>query len=315
MQQRIRARVEALFMPLSGALVPLTDGLARQKMLHDGAEEHDACVGGVHIHYYHYPHAGAPPILCVHGIADSANTWAFMGRALARHHDVYAIDLPGYGLSAGVPGRAFATLEETRDLLAQFISDVIGQPALVAGNSLGGWLAVKLAWAHPGDLAGVVLINPGGAALAGRASWLPFAEQIIRCDQAVTRMIASRMFGTLPRPLLTLGARGLQERFQRQTVRAFVDFMIDTGNEQELLQPDELRQLPVPAALIWGLSDHFLPEGSLEFFLEHMPGAPKLLLRFCGHLPQRERPLSVAHFIHQFASALTVRPPSGPSLA
>jgi pimeloyl-ACP methyl ester carboxylesterase len=66
--------------------------------------------------------------------------------------------------------------------------------------------------------------------------------------------------------------------------------------------------LPVPAALIWGLGDHFLPAGSLEFFRANLPDAPTLLLKRCGHLPQRERPLPVLRFIRRFAAQLANAP-------
>jgi hypothetical protein len=58
----------------------------------------------------------------------------------------------------------------------------------------------------------------------------------------------------------------------------------------------------IGAALIWGLGDHFLPAGSLEFFRANLPDAPTLLLKRCGHLPQRERPLPVLRFIRRFAA-------------
>lgn len=79
--------------------------------------------------------------------------------------------------------------------------------------------------------------------------------------------------------------------------------------EGVLLSARELRDLPVPAALIWGLADSFLPRGSLEFFRANLPAAPTLLLKHCGHLPQQERPRAVARFIHQYAEQLAVAPP------
>jgi pimeloyl-ACP methyl ester carboxylesterase len=116
------------------------------------------------------------------------------------------------------------------------------------------------------------------------------------------------MFGGIPAPLLYLGQRGLQQLFQRQVVRAFVANMTTTAAaEDDLLKADDLRRLPVPAGLVWGLSDRFLPSGSLEFFHENLPGASTLLLRRCGHLPQRERPIAVARFVRQFAAQLAAR--------
>jgi pimeloyl-ACP methyl ester carboxylesterase len=331
--------LNSLFDPLSRVTVPLLFGLARRMLLHGGATQHQARLGGITINYFRQaprgrrktrdkrqetgdaetaavrsPVSGLPvsrpsglPILLVHGIADNALTWALVMPALARHHQVYAIDLPGYGLSGTPAGRSYATLGEMRDILAAFVREVVGGPALVVGNSMGGWLAVKLAWAAPELTRALVLIDAGGAPLQGRASWLPFAELVAVPDLKASRLIFRQMFGSIPAPLLYLGQRGFQELFQRRVVREFVASMTaTTAAEEEFLRPDDLRRLPVAAALLWGLSDSFLPQGSLEFFREHLPTAPTLLLRRCGHLPQRERPRAVARFIRQYAAQIVV---------
>jgi pimeloyl-ACP methyl ester carboxylesterase len=312
----LRSRAERMLLfgtPLSRAIVPLLDGLGRQRLLRGGAAQREVRLNGMSINYYmRQPPAGAIgsdlPILLIHGIADGALTWSFVFGSLARTHPVYAIDLPGYGYSGLSAGRSHATLDEMRDLLALFLREVIGRPALVVGNSMGGWLAVKLAWAAPELMRGIVLLDAGGAPLNGLDSWLPFAEAIDIRDMRMARQVFRQMFGAIPAPLLYLGQHSLQETFQRQVVREFVAKMRELVPEEVLLKPNDLRNLPVPAALIWGLGDHFLPAGSLEFFRANMPDAPKLLLKHCGHLPQRERPLPVTRFIKQFAAQLAAAP-------
>jgi pimeloyl-ACP methyl ester carboxylesterase len=239
-----------------------------------------------------------------------ALTWSFVLGPLARTHPVYAIDLPGYGYSGLPAGRGHATLDEMCDMLVLFLREVIGRPTLVVGNSMGGWLAVKLGWAVPELVRGIVLLDAGGAPLSGIDSWLPFAEAIDIRDMRMARQVFRQMFGAIPAPLLYLGQHSLQETFQRQVVREFVADLKGKAAmpDDVLLKPDDLRNLPVPAALIWGLGDHFLPAGSLEFFRANMPDAPTLLLKHCGHLPQRERPLPVLRFIKRFAAQLADAP-------
>ncbi len=108
------------------------------------------------------------------------------------------------------------------------------------------------------------------------------------------------MFGAVPRLLLLPILRSLQHMFQRPVIlEAYT-----ASDASVFLSAEHLRALPVPAGLIWGLRDHFLPDGSLEFFDQNLPAAPKLLLERCGHLPQRERPRSVIRFVREFASKL-----------
>jgi pimeloyl-ACP methyl ester carboxylesterase len=324
MSRSVAERFLSLLDPISRSIVPMIDGFARRRLLHAGATQCEVRLNDVTTNYYYHASRSAArregpiplgkeplPILLVHGIADSALTWALVIGKLAREHDVYAIDLPGYGLSGVPAGHSFATLDEMRDVLDSFIREVIGRPALLVGNSMGGWLAVKLAWSAPAQLRGIILMDAGGAPGAGRAAWEQFAETIGVRDIRSTRLVFRQMFGVIPRPLfylaiprplLYLGLRGFQEMFQRRTVRDFVAALSATMQEDGFLRPDDLRRLPVPAALVWGLADKFLPSGSLEFFHENLPGAPALLLQHCGHLPQRERPDALVRFIRKIAA-------------
>lgn len=297
--------------PISRATVPLINGLARRRMLAGGISQREARLGGLPINYYYKapaePAPGAFPIVLIHGIADNALTWSFILGPLARKYPVYAIDLPGYGFSSLPPGRAFMTLEEMSALIGQFLTQVVGEPALLVGNSMGGWISVKTAWSATERVRGVVLLDAGGAPLQGRDSWVPFGETIGIPDMKTARQVFRQMFGAIPAPLLYLGQHSLQELFQRRIVREFVASLIDADPERELLSTADLRDLPVPAALVWGLNDSFLPKGSLEFFREGLPGAPTLLLKRCGHLPQRERPVAVLHFLRMFAARLAAQ--------
>jgi pimeloyl-ACP methyl ester carboxylesterase len=301
--------------PLSRAMVPLLNGLGRRHLLQGGAEQREVRLNNMAISYYmKHPRPAAAgsalPILLIHGIADGALTWSFVLGPLARTHPVYAIDLPGYGYSGLAAGCSHATLDEMCAMLVLFLREVIGRPTLVVGNSMGGWLAVKLGWVAPELVGGVMLLNAGGAPLSGIDSWLPFAEAIDIRDVRMARQVFRQMFGAIPAPLLYLGQHSLQAMFQRQVVREFVADLKSKAAmpDDVLLKPGDLRNLPVPAALIWGLGDHFLPTGSLEFFRANMPAAPTLLLKRCGHLPQRERPLPVLRFIKHFAAQLADAP-------
>jgi pimeloyl-ACP methyl ester carboxylesterase len=313
--KRWRPRIERLltfYAPLSTVAIPLINGLARRRLAHAGVQQREVFLRGMFINYYHkQPPAGADlPIVLVHGIADNALTWSFITNPLAHDYPVYAIDLPGYGFSGLPCGRDYATLDEMCDVLVDFVRDVVGRPALVVGNSMGGWLAVKLAWAAPELVRGVMLLDAGGAPLEGRASWEPFGEAIGMQDFKSVRLAFRRMFGAVPAPLLYLGQHSLRDLFQRKVVREFVASMVAVVDPEELLlRARDLRELPVPAALVWGLNDKFLPAGSLEFFRDNLPDAPKLLLSHCGHLPQRERPRSVLRFVRQFAAQLAAARP------
>ena len=289
--------------PLGRAIIPLILGLSRRAMLYSGAVSHEQRLAGIKIHYFR--RAGRPrsdptlPVVLIHGIADSALTWAFTLGGLARIGPVYALDLPGFGQSGYPPGQRFATIDAQIAVLRALISEVIGRPVLLVGNSMGGWIAARLAAQTPALVRGVVLLDPGGALLEGHASWTPFADLVAVRDLRAVRTIYRQMFGAV-NPALYLAQPGFQALFQRDAVRHFVA----SADVAAFCTPAELQQITVPTALVWGERDTFLPAGSFAFFRDHLPNPQVLLLPGCGHLPQRERPWRLVRFVRAFARGL-----------
>src|SRR5215467_7499018 len=103
--------------------------------------------------------SGAPLVL-LHGIGLTRHSWDPVIPALAGHFDVIAVDLPGFGDSEPMPPQ----VEPLPAALAAAVAgllDELGIPAPhVAGNSLGGWVAIELARRRP--MASVTLLSPAG---------------------------------------------------------------------------------------------------------------------------------------------------------
>lgn len=296
----IERKLQALPDPLSEAVIPLVNGLTRRFWFRSGVSEADVRLAGIMTHFYRRDAernaAVDLPIVLIHGIADNALTWAFLLPRIARWAGpVYAVDLPGFGLSGYPPGRRYATIPEHVAVIQELIRTRIGRPALLIGNSLGGWIAARLALQTPELAAGVVLLDPGGAMLSGRSDWDSFVETVAVPDLRTVRTIYRQMFGHVPLPLY-LGQRSFQTLFLRDAVTQFVA----AASEDEFFRPAELQRLQVPTALVWGERDTFLPAGSREFFERNLPNPALLTLPGCGHLPQRERPRRVDRFIRQF---------------
>jgi pimeloyl-ACP methyl ester carboxylesterase len=111
------------------------------------------------VHYVDFggPDDG-PALVCVHGLGGSHLNWAAIAPALTDTCRVIALDLAGFGHTRGA-GRP-TSVRANRHLLHRFVTEVVGAPAILVGNSMGGLIASLEAAAAPDTVAGVILIDP-----------------------------------------------------------------------------------------------------------------------------------------------------------
>jgi pimeloyl-ACP methyl ester carboxylesterase len=108
-----------------------------------------------------------PPVVLVHGVHAAASSFEMrhIFEPLSRQHQVYAVDLLGFGKSerpaAPYSGQLFA------DLLAAFLDEVVQRPATLVGSSLSAGFAVAAARARPERVGGLVLLSPTGVTDVG----------------------------------------------------------------------------------------------------------------------------------------------------
>jgi pimeloyl-ACP methyl ester carboxylesterase len=108
------------------------------------------------VHYLDFGGTG-PAVVLVHGLSGSALNWMAAGPALAERFRVLAIDLRGFGRTPLWTG---TRLIDNRRLLDRFLREVVREPAVVVGNSMGGLLAVQQAALAPETITSAVLVDP-----------------------------------------------------------------------------------------------------------------------------------------------------------
>jgi len=100
------------------------------------------------------------PLVLLHGLGSSRAAWDAIVPALAERFDVIAVDLPGFGTSALLPAGSEPSPAGLAMAVAALLNDLgIDRPHL-AGNSLGGWVAMELAKTRP--VRSVTLLSPAG---------------------------------------------------------------------------------------------------------------------------------------------------------
>ncbi|MGO9063845.1 MAG: alpha/beta fold hydrolase [Myxococcaceae bacterium] len=290
--------------------------VVRRALVARGVEASAREVGGHLVHFYRLPGRGTgAPVVLVHGLASNANAFARMLLGLAsRFSCVYAMDLPGNGFSP-LPQSGPLALEEYLDVLHAFCQQVVGEPALVVGNSLGGALALTLAVEHPEDVCALGLLAPAGARLPPER----FAEMMQRLEVHTARQGLSftrRLFHRAPVMALLLAPQ-MAKVHNTPAVRA----IRTAATVEDHLSPEELARVEVPTLLLWGGSEKLLPAETLAYYRQHLPASARIeVVEAVGHVPQMERPREMVRRLVDFAEEAgllgvnaTSQPASAPS--
>jgi pimeloyl-ACP methyl ester carboxylesterase len=121
---------------------------------------------GLPVHYVdHGGPAQGPLLVMVHGLGGSAVNWAALAPLLTGTCRVLALDLAGFGHTQA--GAHSTSITANQRMLARFVSEVAGGPAILVGNSMGGTITILQAARHPETTAALVLIDPALPARAG----------------------------------------------------------------------------------------------------------------------------------------------------
>jgi pimeloyl-ACP methyl ester carboxylesterase len=146
------------------------------------------------VHYADFGGSGRPIVL-VHGLGGSHLNWLSVAPALARHGRVFALDLLGHGRTPSQ--RRSAGIGANRRLLGRFLETVAREPAVLVGNSMGGYLALAEASAEPAKVASLVLVSPAvplprGEGVDPRVFALFFGTSLPFAGRALLRLRARR---------------------------------------------------------------------------------------------------------------------------
>jgi pimeloyl-ACP methyl ester carboxylesterase len=274
--------------------------MMRHVLVARGVESKVVPVAGQSVHMYELRGQGkGPPVVLVHGLGGSANGFSGLFFGLGRRFSrVLAVDLPGHGFSGEYCGGPVCVRGQF-DVLRAWCEQVVGEPAFVVGNSLGGAMSVKLAAEAPSLVRALGLVAPAGAALTPEARAALLASFEVRTP-AEARALTRRLFHKTPLPVL-LFATELKKLYGTRTVQALA---AEARATQESLEPEALRGLSMPVLLLWGESERLLPAETLDYYRAHLPPhAHVRVVKEFGHIPQVERPEEVVSHLVRFADA------------
>jgi pimeloyl-ACP methyl ester carboxylesterase len=215
-----------------------------------------------------------PGIVLLHGWDDSADTWRpLLAELAACGRRAIAVDLPGFGEATRLgKGSLMPQLDAFAVELVKTWAR--GRPVVVAGTSLGGCLALRLAEGGEVPLAGVVPMAPAGLEMPG---WFDVIER----DPIVRALLAA------PRPVpLAL----VRERPAISYPRAVIDAFATAAEllPELSVAPFDLVEIDCPVLLVWGARDRRLPDTEARIVLDQLPDTHVALIEGCGRSPQLE---------------------------
>src|SRR6476469_4692831 len=279
----------------------------------------------LHGHDFAYREAGeGPTLLLIHGMAGSSRAWKAVMPDLARDYRVIAPDLPGHGESAPPTGDySLGNLAATlRDLLG-----VLGiERATIVGQSLGGGVAMQLAYQHPELAERLVLVCSGG--LGREVTWmiralsLPGAEYVAPVIfPGFVRDLGDRVAGVVE----GLGVRSprlaeiwdayatLTEPDHRAAFLRTVHAVIEPGGQAVSATDRLYLAAAMPTLIVWGDRDPIIPVSHGRAAHEAMPGSRLEIFDNVGHFPHAEEPERFGRVLLDFLA--TTEPASDPDAA
>jgi pimeloyl-ACP methyl ester carboxylesterase len=247
------------------------------------------------------------PLLLIHGIGSQWQVWEPVLPALRREHEVVAIDLPGFGESALLDGRE-PTIDALADAVVAFLDSIGWEKPHIAGNSLGGWLALLLS--ARGRAASACALSPAGFWNRWEHA---YAVASLRNAQTVVRKLDARLETLYAKPAFKAVAMGqLVARPDKLPVDAAVAAArnlgrspgwkptLDAMGRAHFTGGEAVRP---PATVAWGEKDRLLLPRQAERARRAIPQARHVWLYGCGHVPTWDDPELVAGTILSSASA------------
>ncbi len=241
---------------------------------------------------YKYFEAGGSasdyPIVCLHGILGNADEWMASAAYVGAH---------GYRtLVPMLPFKDFPLSKCTVDGVVAYVRGFMESldlnPVVIAGNSLGGQLALRYTLSYPESVSALVLSGSAGLYEVPLGT-----SPIRRRDRNYIRERAQIVFFNPAH-----ATEKLVDRISSVgSDRRYLTNIIHLGRDsQRLSLQNRLGEINAHTALIWGQNDTITPPDVAEQFLDNIPNAELHFIKECGHAPMIEHPQTFGRHVVQF---------------
>lgn len=242
-------------------------------------------IGTLQIRYVDNNQTGSP-VLLIHGLGGSLESWTNNIESFSTRYRVIALDLPGFGLSD--KPRIEYTIDFYVNFIKKFIKKLkITHPFLI-GSSLGGHIVIELAIRNPKLVDKVVLISPAGS-LPKSFKGTSALKRYIKIVRAKSALEVRKILSSIDNSMVShTYADALYKRISLPGSKyAFISAL--KGSAKAARYNSKLEKINTQMLLIWGKNDRIIPVKFIRIFLEH--GDSRIIIfENCGHRPHVEKP-------------------------
>ncbi len=246
------------------------------------------------------------PLILLHGMSSSLNTWDSIVFYLANHRRLISLDLPGFGLTGPSPENMY-----NFDYYNKFIDSFTRRLQLtkftLVGNSMGGSIAWNYALFNPAVVDKLVLIDAAGYPKRGESGSLGFKI-------ASTPVINNILLFATPKALVRKSLETIyfdQSRVTDAQVERFHDMAIREGNRAAALLifkgsfgtsqfKGKIKEIKTPTLVLWGEKDNLISVENAYQLNQDIKGSKLEVYPNVGHVPMEEVPERVAKSILDF---------------
>jgi len=248
-------------------------------------------VDGLDVHYYT---AGeGEPLVVIHGGGGDARSWERNIIDLARKYAVYALDLPGYGLTQPLKGKYH--IHEIADFVGKFTKSLGLEKFSLVGHSLGGGIALDLALKFPSQIKKLVLVS--SLCLGNEiAFWL----RLISLPAIIRTAGAIFVLGFKVMKWLVNHLNPIKYILPLTPASMLVGVSISDFHHQKLVLEERLPEIKMPTLLVWGARDTVVPVKQAYRAAKMIPDCQLQVFKHRGHNVHREEFKKFSRLITDF---------------
>ncbi len=262
---------------------------------------------GMPVHYRVEGAADSMVMVLIHGTAASLHTWEDWIPYFEKQYRLISFDLPAFGLTGPHPSQEYS-IDYYVDFVHELLRKLEVDSCILAGNSLGGYIAWQFAVKYPNEVSRLILIDAAGYPIKKTP---PFAFKI-----ASNPVLSPIMRYITPRSLVAKSlydVYGNDELVTDQLIDRYFEMQLRAGNRDAFIArvkrigvdslvevSTAIQSIETPTLILWGEADNWIPVANASRFFDDLPNGRLVTYEGVGHVPMEEIPQETARDVLEF---------------